>query len=125
MDAKQLIEQMRAQRKRWVDVAEGKRVQILLPTDMEVSRHFVRMVEGRASVTTDMDAIKRFVIGWDGFTESDLLGASVGASDPAPFDADLWEMLFSDRLDWFQAVAAALITGINERHAAREADAKN
>lgn len=125
MDAKLLIEQLRGQRKRWVEVAPGKRVQILLPTEMEVVRHFLKTVDGKTQLTADLEEVVRYTVGWEGFTEADLLGAGVGASDPAPFDPGLWELTASDHLDWHQTVARALLQGIVDRQVARDVDAKN
>jgi hypothetical protein len=126
LDAKLLLEQMRGQRKRWVQVAEGKRVQILLPTELEVVRHFVKPgADGKVNLSCDIEEVKRFTCGWEGFTEADLLGAAVGAADAVPFDPGLWGLVIEEHLDWVRAVAKALLDGVVERQLAREADAKN
>lgn len=126
MDAKQLIEAMKTQRQRWVDVAPGKRVRILLPTELEVVRHFAKVgAEGKLSLAADFDEVKRFTTGWEGFTEADILGAAVAPADPAAFDPDLWELVAAEHLDWVRSVAQALLQGIVDRQLAREADAKN
>jgi hypothetical protein len=124
MDARHLIEQMRAQRKRWVPLSEGKRVQILLPTEVEVFKSFVKNSDGALSIVADYDEVRQFVCGWEGFTEADLL-PGVGASDAVPFHAELWEQVVSENVEWVKLVAQALIDGIVERQRARGDDAKN
>lgn len=125
MDAKQLLEAMRTQRKRWVDVAPGKKVQILLPTELEVVRHFIKTEDGKPAFSADVDQVKRFTCGWEGFTEADLLGAGVGASDSVAFAPELWDVLIEEHLNWVRVVARALLEGIVQRQSQREADAKN
>lgn len=125
MDKKVLLETMRSQRKRWVDVAAGKRVQILLPTELEVVRHFLKAQDGKASLSCEVEEVKRFTCGWEGITEADILGAAVGASDPVAFDPEVWGLLIEEHLDWVRTVARALLDGIVERQSQREADAKN
>lgn len=126
LDAKLLLEQMRNQRKRWVDVAEGKRVQILLPTELEVVRHFIKPgADGKAALTCDVEQVKSFTCNWEGFTEVDLVGAGVGASDAVAFDPELWSVLIEEQLPWVRKVAQSLLDGIVERQLRREADTKN
>lgn len=126
MDAKILLETMRNQRKRWVQIRDGKEVQILLPTEYEVLRHFVEPGEpGKLNLKADYEEVKTFVVGWKGFTEADFLTAAVGSSDPIAFDADLWAAYVADNLECVRKVAQALLEGIGQRTLSREADAKN
>jgi hypothetical protein len=126
MDAKILLETMRSQRKRWVPIKEGKEVQILLPTEFEVLKHFVEPGEpGKLNLKADYEEVKTFVCGWKGFTEADLLGAAVGASDALEFHADLWAAYVADNLECVRKVAKALLEGIGQRTLSREADTKN
>lgn len=126
MDPKLLLEQMRNQRRRWVDIAEGKRVQIQLPSELEVVQHFIKPgEEGKLSLAADYAEVNRFTVGWEGFTEVDLLGAGVGASDAVPFNADLWSAYAAENLEAVRKVARALLDGIVERQVSREADTKN
>lgn len=126
MDPKVLLEQMRNQRKRWVAIKEGKEVQILLPSELEVVQHFVKPGdEGKLTLAADYAEVQRFVCDWKGITEVDLLGAGVGASDAVPFNADLWAAYAAENLECVRKVARALLDGIGERTLARDADAKN
>lgn len=126
MDAKVLLETMRNQRKRWVQIAEGKRVQILLPSELEVVQHFIKPSEaGKMNLAADYAEVNRFTVGWEGITEADLLGAAVGASDVVEFSPELWAAFSAENLDAVRKVAQALLEGIVERQLAREADGKN
>ena len=106
-----LINQLRAQRQSWVDLEPGKRVQIMRPPESEIGA-FLRVENGRKSMMADLDQVVKFTTGWEGITEADLLGASVGASDAVPFDPALWAEVVADRGDWLKAVAQALLDAI-------------
>jgi hypothetical protein len=130
MDAQQqqLLAQMETQRKRWVPVAEGKRIQILLPTELAVLTHFVKPADtpgGKAEFSCDVAEVKQYACGWDGITEADLLGAAVGSQDAVAFAPALWAVLVEDRVEWIKPVARALLDGIVERQNQRATDAKN
>lgn len=105
----QLIKQLREQRMTWVVVDEActppKRVRIIRPTEVEIAQHLVKAGE----VSVGFDQVKAFVVDWDGFTEADLLGASVGAADPVPFSQALWAEVVADHTLWVRTVAQALL----------------
>lgn len=101
----QLIKQLREQRMSWVDISPGKSVRIIRPPEREI---FTGLYKG-TSVLVGFEEAKRYVVDWRGFSESDVLGANVGASDPLPFSADLWAELVSDNVEWAQAVQQALL----------------
>ena len=71
MDESALIAKM-DERARWVDLPGGKRVQFRRPLETDMGS-FV----GGVSV----EHVCAHVCGWQGFTEADLLGAGIGASD--------------------------------------------
>ena len=98
---------------------------ILLPTEVEIFRHFVKSSGDGLSIVADFDEVKQFVCGWEGFTEADLLGVSVGSDAAVPFHSELWEQIASENMEWVRAVAQALVDGIVERQKARGDDAKN
>nr|WP_145544782.1 hypothetical protein [Variovorax boronicumulans] len=108
--ARNLIERLQAQRKHWVDVGAGRRVQFMRPPEVELPRlvHGVRI-----------DHLKQYVCGWEGFTEATLLGAGVGSSDPVPFHADLWAEVVADDAkllgDVAKALAGAAMTYMEQR----------
>ena len=107
--SQQLIKQLREQRMAWVVVDDActppKRVRIIRPTEVELAQHFIKAGE----VSVGFDQVKEFVVGWDGFTEADLLGAGVGAADAVPFSPPLWAEVASDHSTWVRTVAQALL----------------
>ena len=116
MAADALIARVLAQRESWVEVEPGKRVRVRRPAEAE-------MPEFRAGMSIDL--LCRHVVGWEGFAEADLLGPALGASDPTPFDAELFAVVARDHLNWFEPIAAELSARISAHWQAREATAKN
>ncbi len=119
-----LINQLRAQRLSWVDVAPGKRVQIMRPPESEIGA-FLRVEDGRKSMIAELDQVVKFTAGWDGITEADILGASVGGSDAVAFEADLWREMVADRGDWLKVVAQALLDAIVKHFESKAQAEKN
>lgn len=125
-----LIQQMRDQRKRWVTLEEGrdgvapKRAQILRPPETDLPDFLATTEDGRYTLQAELRHVEKYVVGWDGLTEADLVG-SAGSSDAAPFAPDLWREVVADKMPWMRKVAQALLDLILEHRAAREAAAKN
>lgn len=117
-DKATLLRRMREKRMQWVDLepagvgteavpaAPAKRVRVIRPTEVEISRHLVR-ADSRLGV--DFEDVVRFTTDWSGITEADLLGQGIGASDPLTYDADLWAELLANKSAWLQKVATALL----------------
>lgn len=61
-----LIERIKKARQSTVDLGNGKSLIVRRPTDLE-------MLEMRGIKVTQGDILKRFVEGWDGFKEVDLV----------------------------------------------------
>jgi hypothetical protein len=120
-----LITQLRAQRQSWVELEPGKQVQIMRPAETDIGG--LLRAEGGAgrSLQVGLPEVSRFVTGWQGITEADLLGPTVGASDLVPFDAALWAEVVADRADWLGTVAAALLAAVVKHFEAKEAAEKN
>lgn len=116
-----LLAQMRDKRKRWVELGDGRAVQVIRPTEVELARHFLR--GGR--VVVEPEVLVQFTCDWRGFTEADLLGAAVGSEDAVPFHQDLWAEVVSDKSEWLNKAASALIELMTEHLATVEAEAKN
>lgn len=95
--ADRLIAQLRAARLSWFAV-EGtpRRLQILRPTEVE-------MITERGRSALEVAATQ--VVGWEGFTEADLLGAEVGSDQAVDFDAGLWAAYVADKAELTAAVA--------------------
>ncbi len=127
--AERILAQRQAQRLRWVELApasDGKparRVQITRPTETEQPALLQRKGDG-FQWSADIEHVKRFVVGWDGFTEADLVGAA-GGDQPVPFSAALWADVCADSSDTTTTVAAALLAFLADYHRTLEADAKN
>ena len=118
-----LINQLRAQRQSWVELEPGKRVQIMRPPESEINA-FMRIDGASRAMVASLAQVSKYVTGWEGITEADLLGAS-GASDPVPFDAELWGEVVADRGDWLKIVAAALLASIVKHFDQKAAAEKN
>lgn len=116
MDDSALIAKMDAARARWVDLPGGKRVQFRRPLETDMGG-FV------GGVT--VEHVCAHVCGWEGFTEADLLGAGIGASDAVRFTPALWARVVRDRIAYVQPVASAIAQAIQEHLVAMEAVAKN
>lgn len=116
MDSAALIARMDAQRERWVDLPDGKRVKIQRPLEAD----FVRL---RGGVT--VEHVAEFAGDWAGFTEADLLGAAIGSSDALAFSPALWSRVVRDRVAYVGPVAEAIVAAITE-HLQQQSDiAKN
>lgn len=120
--AGRLITRLREQRMTWVELAAlpGKRVRIIRPTETELAEFF----QG-SRLTVGLEQVKRYVVDWEGFTEADLIGAALGASDPVPFDAALWAEVVADQSAWVRQLAQDLLDHVLAHRVAAAADEKN
>ena len=121
--SEQLIKRMREQRMKWVDIAgqPGKRVRIIRPTETEVGQY---LSKGRELVV-GLEEVKRFAVDWQGYTQADLLGASIGSADAVPFHPDLWAEVVSDQAKWVRQLAQDLLDLVVAHGSAVAEDAKN
>lgn len=122
--AERLIQQLRDQRKRWITLEEGRRVQIMRPPETDLPDFLAPTEDGRYTLQAELRHVEKYVVGWDGFTEADLVGPA-GSSDAAPFTPELWREAVADKLQWMRQIAQALLDVILEHRAAREEAAKN
>lgn len=111
-----LLEKLRAQRESSAEVEPGKSFTVRRP----LAAHMHKL---RAGVTPEL--VCEHVTGWAGITEADLLGAAVGASDPAPFAAELASEVLCDHPEWLEEVTRKLVAMVNGWFEQREAIAKN
>lgn len=118
-----IIAALRAARQTWVELAPGKRVQIIRPA--EANLHEFRLQGAENSVERMLRCVVKYVTGWEGFTEADLLGAALAPADPVAFDAALWATVVADHVDWVSTIMGALVDAINAHEAAKEAAQKN
>jgi hypothetical protein len=104
MDSAELARRMEREREFWVIVAPGKRIKFLRPL-MDEARTF--------GLDFSIGVVCKFVRGWDGITEGDLL--SNGGAEPVEFDVGLATSLLRDHLGWAKASAEALGNELTER----------
>jgi hypothetical protein len=58
------------------------------------------------------DLIKKFVVGWEGITEMDIIPGGTGA--PVEFDAELFSQWIEDKPQYWQKIAEAVKSSIDE-----------
>lgn len=116
MDASKLIAKALEQREAWVDLGEGKRIKLRRPPAAEM------FAFGRA---TTPGLFLRTAVGWEGFTEADVLGAAVGSDSAIAFDVELWVVLALDKIEWIAKVSEALVESIKTFLETQDATAKN
>ena len=104
MDAAGLARRMEREREFWVDVAPGKRIKFLRPL-MDEARTF--------GAEFNMANVCKFLRGWEGITEGDLIAGNSPA--PVEFDVDLATALLRDHIGWAQKAARALGVELSAR----------
>jgi hypothetical protein len=123
MTPEALIKTLLAQREFWVELAEGKRVKLRRPAEMDVVKLLARDAAGNVTgININLAEVQRFAVAWEGFTEADLIGPA-GAADAVAFDAPLWGVLIADQAEWCVKCADALVKAIidHEQHTATTA----
>ena len=118
-----IIAALRAARTSWVEIDPGKRVQITRPP--EAALHEFSRRADETHVELMLRCVCKYVVGWEGITESDLLGTAIGPAEPVPFASDLWACVVADRAQWLGTAMNGLVDAINAHEAAKQAAAKN
>lgn len=117
--ASRLLAQMRAARRRSVEVEPGKRLVYLRPTEEQILQLGARRIRA-------VDLARSQIVDWEGVTEADLLGSAVGSADPAPFSPEIAAEVLADRAStWLPALVDHLIATVQGFMEAREAQRKN
>ena len=116
-----LIKQMREQRMAWLELQPGKSARLIRPTQIEV----MRLMFKNGTIEITLEQAQQFVVDWQGFTQADLLGASVGSSDALDFDKDLWREVSNENAKWLGDVANRLLEMVLEKHGADRENQKN
>jgi hypothetical protein len=120
MNSEDLIAKVLAAREFWVDVepaADGrpvKRVRVRRPPRAELPRLRTLQVEHFVSCA----------VGWDGFTEADLLPPGIGGNSVVPFDAELFAVVARDK-PWLEKLMSAVIDAATTFLASEKAAEKN
>lgn len=112
-----LIEKIRKARQSSVKAGEWT-FTVSRPTDMDVLN--LRAAEGG---TTNAELLRRFVVGWSGVREIDLVPG--GSPDPVPFSAELFAEFVADRPALWEPIVKAIIEGYKAHESELEAAAKN
>jgi hypothetical protein len=95
-----VIRRLREQRLRWVELGEGRAVQVLVLRETEV---------GRLRPGAHVDVVCEQAVDWRGFTEAALFGAHDGSSDLLPFTPELWAAVARDSMAYVDKVLALLV----------------
>lgn len=123
---KVLLAKLRAQRTREIDVAPDKVIKYLRPPENDMSDFLKAGKDPDQRVwKVELSHVCKYVVGWSGITEADLLGESIGSADEVPFDAELWAEVVGDRIEWRTVVADAILDSIVTHITSKEDVAKN
>lgn len=110
-----LIERIKKARQTTVQVG-GITLTCRRPTDLE-------MLEMRLEKVSQGDILKRFVDGWAGVKEVDLVPG--GGGEAVPFSAELFAEWVSDHPGSWNAITEAVVQGYKKHEEELEAAAKN
>jgi hypothetical protein len=111
--ANPLIEKIRKARKSWVELS-GFKFEIRRPTDYEASQ---------MKDSTLQDVVSKYVTGWDNVKEIDIF--SSGNPVPAEFDSELWAEWVSDRPDFWEPLATAILESYQQHRTVSDEAVKN
>jgi len=112
MDRRALLAALKRRREKSVDLGGGKKVFFMRPAESDMPRLLKGDEDAKRWEVTLAD-VRTYVCGWEGFTEADILGATVGASDvKVDFDAELWSEVVSDDLEMINTVAEAILKSV-------------
>ena len=111
-----LAERMRKAREFEREI-KGWRLRLRRPTDDEARSIFGADEVSPAEVCT------RFVCGWSGVTEADLVVS--GGSDEVPFDRDVWREVVVDHPELWEPIASAVVDAYQQHSNKRAETAKN
>lgn len=112
-----LLAQLRAARTLWVEIAEGKAIQLLRPLEADA----VSLIRNGMAGELGLEDVKRCAIGWRGVTEADLVGKGVGSDDAVPFDAEVLAEALGDNIVWLEKAINGLSSAVLQRMEARVA----
>ena len=129
MKPEHILKAMRAQRELGVDMGNERRMTLLRPTELEIQRDLIKLlpgVDGKPvpQLLIDTDTVHRYVVGWAGYTEADLLGPA-GGSDAAPFAPELVQEWLANNPDDIGKLLDALFGCITAHINARAEASKN
>lgn len=115
---------MLRRREHTVHLDDRRSITLRRPPEAQMGR-LLSVVGEKATWSVGPEDVKAAVVGWAGFTEADLLGATVGSSDAVPFDADLFALYIDDHLEDQTKIAKVLLDVVTEYVDKRGASEKN
>lgn len=129
------VRRMREARMFWIEVepaqpgvsdvpgsgTQAKRLRLIRPSEQEMGETIIRA----GHVHIGAAEVARFVVDWSGYTEADVLGSTIGSSDPLPFSPDIWAEYVGDRSELGVKVQTALLDALLAFFNARKEDRKN
>jgi hypothetical protein len=103
------------------------RVKYLRPPENDFHSMLTQVdtAENKAVWNVELSHVRQYVEDWDGFTEADLIGAGVGASDVVPFDRGLFSYWIEDNIEAQRKIGSAILNATVDYLTSREATAKN
>lgn len=110
-----LLAQMRRRREQVVPLGDGKSVTIVRPPETEFGSMLKHVDVERKTGTWEVgpEHVRKYTVGWEGFTEADLLGPEIGAGDvKVPFDPEVWDAVAADASDYQRKVADAILKSV-------------
>ena len=113
--SRELIEKIRKQRELKVTVGKFT-FTARRPTDVEA------IALGRSD-SAFSDIAAKFVVGWEGVTEDDVVHG--GNLTPLPFDAGLWVEWCNDHPAFWAPISTAVLDSYRDHAAAMEGEGKN
>lgn len=124
MSARALLAALKRRRELSVKLDGGKEIHFSRPPESDMVS--LLKVEGdHRQWVVGIEHVRKYVTGWSGFTEADILGASVGSTEPAEFSPELWAEVCGDDLALVSKVADAILGSVVDRINAKEHDAGN
>ena len=113
MDQTAIIKKIRDARSIWIELGDGKKIQIIRPTELQAYQKFYKKNDtGLMVFSLEFDAVKEFITAWDGFTEADILGQEIGSSDKIDYQPAFFDEVLADRIEWVPIIVGGLIAEI-------------
>lgn len=109
-----LLRRMRKSREFTVDIGKFK-FTVLRPTNTD-------MYEAGQTGMTPIEFARKFVVGWSGVTEADVVPQ--GTTDTLEFDADVWSAWLDDHPEFWGPIGDGIIAAFQKHKDRQEAAEK-
>lgn len=127
-EIKALLQKKRA---KWVEVGQAgerkQRVRFMRPPESDFHTLLTNVDQdaGKAVWNVELSHVRKYTDDWEGFTEADLVGSAVGASDAVPFSHELFDFWIEDNVEAQRKIGNAILRATIDYITDREATAKN